>query len=212
MGDIIPNVSIDVALFGFKNNKLKVLLIKRDKEPEFDKWSLPGGYVFMNENIKDAAKRRLKELTGITNLYLSQVELFGDTDRYPSRRVISVLFCALIKPEQFKLIAGSHAKKVKWVTVNTLKKLPFDHNKMIHTAMNWFKDEIWRKPIFINLLPEKFPLNQMQNLFTEFLEDPIDNRNFRKKVITQGLVEKLEEKTHGGQQRPAFLYKLKKTI
>jgi len=212
MEEIIPNVSIDVALFGFQNNELQVILIKRDKEPERDKWSLPGGYVYMNENIKDAAKRKLKELTGITNLYLSQVELFGNTNRYPSRRVISVLFCALIKPAQFKLIAGSHAKKVKWFTVSTLKKLPFDHNNMIQTAMNWFKDEMWRKPIFINLLPEKFPLNQMQSLFAEFLEEKIDNRNFRKKVITQNLVERLDEKTQGGQQRPAFLYKLKKTI
>ncbi len=212
MEEIIPNVSIDVALFGFQNNELQVILIKRDKEPERDKWSLAGGYVYMNENIKDAAKRKLKELTGITNLYLSQVELFGNTNRYPSRRVISVLFCALIKPAQFKLIAGSHAKKVKWFTVSTLKKLPFDHNNMIQTAMNWFKDEMWRKPIFINLLPEKFPLNQMQSLFAEFLEEKIDNRNFRKKVITQNLVERLDEKTQGGQQRPAFLYKLKKTI
>jgi len=212
MADIIPNISIDVALFGFKGIKLEVLLIKRDKKPEMDQWSLPGGYVYMDESIKDAAKRRLKELTGITKLYLSQIALFGDTNRYPTRRLVSVLFCALIKPEQFKLIAGSDAKDVEWFKVSELGKLPFDHNEMINTAMLWFKNEIWREPIFINLLPQKFPLNQMQNLFTQFLGEAIDNRNFRKKVISQELVEKLNEKTKGGQQRPAFLYKLKRTI
>ncbi len=212
MSEIIPNLSIDVALFGFIKNELKVLLIKRDKEPEIDQWSLPGGYVFMDEDLNDAAKRRLEELTGIKNLYLSQVEIFGNTDRYPPKRVVSVLFCALIKPEQFELIAGSHAKQAKWFTVNEIIPLPFDHNKMIETARQWFNDELWRKPIFINLLPEKFPLNLMMNLFNEFLGENIDNRNFRKKVINQGLVEKLDEKTQGGIQRPAFLYKLKRTI
>lgn len=212
MSEMIPNLSIDVALFGYKNNELKVLLIRRDKEPEFDKWSLPGGYVDMDEDIQEAAKRRLEELTGITNLFLSQVDLFGNPNRFPTRRVVSVLFCALIKPEQFKLIAGSHAKNVKWFSINDDLKLPFDHKEMIDTAMKWFKAEIWDKPIFINLLPEKFPLNQMQALFMEFLDEPIDNRNFRKKVISQNLVEKLDEKTKGGQQRPAFLYQLKKNI
>ncbi len=212
MNKIIPNLSIDVALFGFKDNELQVLLIKRDKIPEKDKWSLPGGYVFMDEDISDAAKRILEELTGISNLYLSQVELFGSRDRYPGKRVVSVLYCALISPDKFNLIAGSHARMVDWFAVNQRLELPFDHNDMIDTAMRWFNDELWRKPIFINLLPEKFPLNLMMNLFNEFFGENIDNRNFRKKVISQGLVEKLDEKTKGGVQRPAFLYRLKKSI
>lgn len=210
MGTIIPNISIDCVLFGFEAGELKVLLIKRDKGPEFDQWSLPGGYVFMDENIDHAADRILKELTGISNLFLSQVGLFGETNRYPVQRVISIVYCALVKPEQFDLIAGSHAKKVKWSSVMNVKKLPFDHNAMIEDSLNWLKDEIWRKPILINLLPEKFPLNQLHDLFQAFLHETIDNRNFRKKVISQGLVERLDEKTTGGKQRPAYLYRLKK--
>lgn len=210
MGTIIPNISIDCVLFGFESGELKVLLIKRDKEPEFDQWSLPGGYVFMDENIDHAASRILKELTGISNLFLSQVGLFGETNRYPVQRVISIVYCALVRPGQFDLIAGSHAKKVKWSPVRKVKKLPFDHNAMIEDSLNWLKDEIWRKPILINLLPEKFPLNQMHDLFQVFLHESIDNRNFRKKVISQGLVERLNEKTTGGKQRPAYLYRLKK--
>lgn len=210
MNDILPNISIDNAIFGFEKGELKILLIKRDKQPEFDRWSLPGGYVYCDENIDDAARRSLHELTGISNLFLSRVDIFGDTNRYPVRRVISVLYCALIKPEQFELIAGAHAKKARWFKVTKIKDLPFDHNQMIDSALEWLKDEIWRKPVFINLLPEKFPLNQMHDLFQAFLHESIDNRNFRKKVISQELVERLNEKTKGGKQRPAYLYQLKK--
>ncbi len=212
MSEIIPNLSIDVALFGFVENELQVLLIKRDKNPEKNRWSLPGGYVFMDEDITVAAKRILEELTGISDLFLSQVELFGSKTRYPGKRVVSVLYCALISPEKFKLIAGSHAQKVSWFAVNKEMELPFDHNEMIKSAMRWFNEELWRKPIFANLLPEKFPLNQMLNLFNEFLGEKMDNRNFRKKVISQDLVVKLDEKTKGGVQRPAHLYKLRRRI
>ncbi|PKQ67735.1 hypothetical protein BZG01_06650 [Labilibaculum manganireducens] len=209
MRDILLNVSIDCAIFGYVNGELKVLLIKRDKEPEYNEWSLPGGNIYIDENIDDAAHRLLNELTGMLNLFLSQVGLFGETNRYPDRRVISILYCALVKPEQFELIAGAHAKRIKWSKTNNLKKLPFDHNAMIAYSLKWLKDEIWRKPILVNLLPEKFPLNQMQDLYETFLQQTIDNRNFRKKVMVQGLVEKLNEKTIGGKQRPAFLYRLK---
>ncbi|WP_461629986.1 NUDIX hydrolase [Labilibaculum euxinus] len=209
MGEILLNVSIDCAIFGYVNGELKVLLIKRDKEPEFNEWSLPGGNIYIDENIDDAAHRLLKELTGMSNLFLSQVGLFGETNRYPDRRVVSILYCALVKPEQFELIAGAHAKRIKWSKTNHIKKLPFDHNAMISYSLKWLKEEIWRKPILVNLLPEKFPLNQMQCLYETFLLQTIDNRNFRKKVMAQGLVEKLNEKTIGGKQRPAFLYRLK---
>ncbi len=209
MSEKINNLSVDFAILGYEDNQLKVLLIKRDKEPEINKWSLPGSYVYLDETIENAAKRVLLELTGIHDIYLSQIGIFSEVDRYPHHRVVSVLFCALVKPEMFKLLAGSHAKEVSWHELTNIGQLPFDHNKMLDTALNWLKVEMWRKPILINLLPEKFPLNQMQELYQLILQDPIDNRNFRKKVINQGLVEKLNEKSTGGQQRPAFLYKLK---
>ncbi|PCH71372.1 MAG: NUDIX hydrolase [Bacteroidales bacterium] len=211
MREILLNVSIDCAIFGYVNGELKVLLIKRDKDPELNEWSLPGGNIFIDENIDDAAHRLLNELTGMSNLFLSQVGLFGETNRYPDRRVISILYCALVKPEQFELIAGAHAKRIKWSRTDSIKKLPFDHNAMIAYSLTWLKEEIWRKPILVNLLPEKFPLNQMQYLYETFLQQTIDNRNFRKKVMAQELVEKLNEKTVGGKQRPAFLYRLKES-
>ncbi len=209
MSDKINNLSVDCVIFGYEDNQLKALLIKRDKEPESNKWSLPGSYVYLDEPIDKAVQRVLFELTGIHDIFLTQVGIFGEVDRYPQHRVVSILYCALVKPEMFELLAGSHAKEVSWLAINSLGKLPFDHNKMLDNALNWLKEELWRKPILINLLPEKFPLNQMQELYQLILQNPIDNRNFRKKVISQGLVEKLNEKSKGGQQRPAFLYKLK---
>lgn len=203
----LENLSVDCTIFGYTNGKLQILLIKRDKEPGKDQWSLPGSYVNYNETTTDAAKRVLNELTGIHDIYLSQVSVFDHPDRYATR-VVSIVYCALIKSDLFELLAGSHAKEVKWHTVEKLRKLPFDHNQMVETSLSWLKEEMWRKPIMVNLLPEKFPLNQMQDLYQFISNISIDNRNFRKKVINQGLVVKLNEKTTGGQQRPAFLYKL----
>lgn len=210
MQDIIPNLSIDHVIYGYINKELKILLIERDKEPCINQWSLPGGYIHLNETVATAANRILAELTGLNNLFLHQVEIFSAIDRYPANRVISILYCALVKPELFKLLAGSHAKEVKWVTVQEEMTLPFDHYDMIQRSINWIRQQIWQKPVFVNLLPEKFPLNQMQELYETFLGEPIDNRNFRKKVLQSGLVEKLDEKTQGGKQRPAFLYRLTK--
>ncbi len=212
MSERIHNLSVDCAILGYIDNQLKILLIKRDKEPEINKWSLPGSYIYLDEPIDKAAKRVLLELTGIHDIYLSQIGIFSAPDRYPPHRVVSILFCALVKPEIFELLAGSHAKEVSWHDVLTIKTLPFDHKQMLDTALNWLKEALWRKPILINLLPEKFPLNQMLELYQLILQNPIDNRNFRKKVINQGLVEKLNEKSIGGQQRPAFLYKLKVSL
>ncbi|MCW3806379.1 NUDIX domain-containing protein [Marinilabiliaceae bacterium D04] len=202
-------ISVDCTILGYEDGKMKVLLIKRDKFPEPEKWSLPGAYISEIETIENSAKRVLNELTGIQNIFLTQVGIFDEPNRYPDHRVISVLYCALIKPEQFELIAGSHAKQVSWHNLDEIKTLPFDHNKMIEHSLNWLKEEIWRKPILNSLLPDKFPLNQMKDLYQLILQAEIDNRNFRKKVISQELVERLDEKTKGGQQRPAFLYKFK---
>ncbi len=209
MIDQYNNLSVDCAILGFESGELKALLIKRDKEPENDRWSLPGAYVQTTEVLKNAARRVLNELTGIHDVYLTQVGIFDAVDRYPNHRIISVLYCALVKPEQFDLLAGSHAKEVKWETINKHPDLPFDHNLMLNSALDWLKEEIWRKPILANLLPEKFTLNQMMEVYQFILQSPIDNRNFRKKILNLDLLEKLMEKTSGGQQRPAYLYKWK---
>ncbi len=209
MPEKIPNISIDCVIFGYHNNELQALLIKRDKEPNINEWSLPGSYINMDETMKDAAQRILEELTGINNIFLSQVGVFDQLDRYPTHRLVSVLYCALIKPEMVQLLAGSHAKEVNWFHLSDIGSLPFDHNQMIEASLRWLKKEVWQKPILVNLLPQQFPLNQLLELYQFILQSPIDNRNFRKKMVSQELVEKTEAKTSGGRQRPAHLYRFK---
>lgn len=209
MDQIIPNLSVDCCIFGYKESRLSTLLIKRRKQPELGRWSLPGSYAHMHEHVQDAAKRVLSELTGLTHLFVSPIGVFGDPNRYPVERVVSLLYCALINPDKFELKAGAHAEEVLWMPLDEIPSLPFDHTEMVETAKNWLKCEIWNKPILGHLLPEKFPLNTMQDLYEHLLDETIDNRNFRKKVINAGIVEKLDEKTQGGQQRPAVLYQVK---
>ncbi|HBL78177.1 MAG: hypothetical protein A2W90_13910 [Bacteroidetes bacterium GWF2_42_66] len=206
MSQIIPNLSVDCAVFGFDQEGLKLLLIRRDKEPAMNSWSLPGGYIYLDENPDDAAKRLLNELTGVHDLFLSQIAVFGEVNRYPAGRVISTVYCALVRPDVFELMAGSHAREVAWHPVEKLPELPFDHPEMVHTSLQWLQRKIWHKPIANNLLPRKFPLNQLHNLYEAIMGSKIDNRNFRKKVLSQNLIIQLEEKTKGGVQRPAYLY------
>lgn len=209
MNQIVPNMSVDCAVFGFDQGVLKVLLIRRDKEPALNSWSLPGGYVYMDEHLNDAAKRLLNELTGMRNLFLTQISVFGDINRYPGERVLSTLYCALVSPDIFELIAGSHAKEVAWFPIENLPTLPFDHPEMVQTSLNWLRKDIWNEPIVNNLLPVKFPLNQLHYLYEAIMGIKIDNRNFRKKVLSQDLIIQLSEKTSGGVQRPAYLYSFK---
>ena len=207
--EIIPNISIDCVLFAFDEEALKLLLIKRDKEPRKGKWALPGGYVGLSEAIDHAASRILGELTGVHNLFLSQVGLFGDPDRYPTHRVISMMYCALVAAEDLELLAGSYASEVRWFLLDEIGELPFDHSSMVQLALNWLKDHSWDKEVLQNLLPEKFPLNQMQTLIESILQQEMDNRNFRKKMMNADWVERLDEKTSGGKQRPAYLFRMK---
>lgn len=206
MREILLNMSVDCAVFGFDEGELKILLIRRDKEPAFDSWSLPGGNIYLDEDLDDAAKRLLRELTGMTNLYLTQIRVFGGINRYPGQRILSTLYCALVSSDVFQLIAGSHAKEVSWFPVESLPVLPFDHPLMIETSLAWLRKDIWDEPIVNNLLPEKFPLNQLHFLYEAIMGIKIDNRNFRKKILNQNLIFPLNEKTKGGVQRPANLY------
>lgn len=144
------------------------------------------------------------------NLYLSQIAVFGDVNRYPASRVLSTLYCALVQPEVFSLIAGSHAREVTWMPVELLPNMPFDHDDMVQISLKWLRKDIWDEPIANNLLPEKFPLNQLHYLYEAIMGVKIDNRNFRKKILSRNLIVQLNEKTKGGVQRPAYLYSFQK--
>lgn len=208
MKERINHLSVDCCIFGYSEKGLNLLLIKRNKEPEKGRWCFPGGYVNQNEDIDDSAGRLLYSLTGIKDVFMTQVKAFGSVDRYPDVRVISILYCAILRPEYFNLIAGNYAKEAEWFDLNEIEAMPFDHDLMLSEALMWLKDQIVKGKQLQYLLPQKFPLNLMQEIYERLLNKNYDNRNFRKKMVDDGVVIRLDEKTKGGRQRPAFLYKL----
>ena len=205
--EIIRNLSIDCVIFGFEKSDLEILLIKRAISPQKGEWALPGGFIKKNELIENATKRILKETTGLDNIYLEEVAVFDKIDRFPVRRVFSIGHFALISPENYRLSTGVDTIEVKWFSLNKLPALPFDHANIIDVALSKLRSRIKYKPIGFELLPTKFTLPQLQNLYEVVAGKKLDKRNFRKKIMKMGLIEKLKEKDINNKKRAAFLYK-----
>ena len=180
-GNIIQNLSTDCVIFGFNESQLKVLLIKLAVEPGKGKWALPGSNVLTNENLDNAAQRILDELTGLDNVYMEQFYTFGDVNRFPLFRVVTVAYFALVKIEDYSPVPGPKASDTQWFPVEKLPKLPFDHKKIITHALKRLKQRVRIRPIGFELLPKKFTLTQLQSLYETILGIVIDKRNFRKK-------------------------------
>ncbi|MBR5803217.1 MAG: NUDIX hydrolase [Bacteroidaceae bacterium] len=199
-------VSVDCIIFGLNEGELSLLLLKRNFEPEKGKWSLMGGFVQDNESVDDAAKRVLKELTGLENVYMEQVGTFGEINRDPGERVISVAYYALINVDEYdrKLVEKHHAK---WINIHDLPDLSFDHPAMISKAKELMRRKASLEPIGLNLLPRLFTLSQMQSLYETIQDETIDKRNFRKKVAEMDYIEKTEMIDKSSSRRGAYLYK-----
>jgi 8-oxo-dGTP diphosphatase len=188
-----PAVTVDCVVFGYDDSDLKLLLIQRQLEPFAGRWALPGGFVRIEESLEEAARRELTDETGIRSLYLEQLYTFGDPNRDPRERVISVAYYALVKLADHSVRAASDAKEVAWFPVSELPPLPFDHESIVETALRRLKAKVRYEPIGFELLPEKFTLGDLQRLYETVLETPIDKRNFRKKILSMGLLEPLDE-------------------
>lgn len=199
-------VSVDCIIFGFDEGELKLLLLKRNFAPAMGEWSLMGGFVQQDESVDDAAKRVLRELTGLENVYMQQVGTFGEIERDPGERVISVAYYALIKVDEYdrKLVEEHNAF---WIKIDELPSLIFDHPEMISKARELMKHQASDNPIGFNLLPELFTLSQMQSLYEAIYGEQMDKRNFRKRVATMEFVEKTDQIDKTGSKRGAFLYK-----
>ena len=210
--DIIEPLSVDCVIFGFEDAQLKILLIKRAIHPSFGMWALPGGFIKYSENMEDASLRILKERTGVKGLYMQQLGVFGDVDRFPIQRVITVVYYALVKPGQFIINAGPDASDAKWFNVTELPELPFDHSKIIGSALNRLRNEVKHKPIGFNLLPDKFPLLRLQELYEAIYGLKFDKPNFRRKIMKMNLLMPLNEKQTGVAHRSAQLFKFDKNI
>ena len=202
-------LSVDCIIFGFDEGKLKVLIGKRQMDPGRGEWSLYGGFVAADESVDDAASRTLYELTGLRNLFMRQVGAFGNVDRDPGERVVSIAYYALINvkdyDEELRLQHG-----VKWVDINEIPQLYSDHNEMVRKARKLMQQKLAQEPVGFRLLPALFTLTQLQNLYEAVNGAELDKRNFRKRIKEMDFIEKTELVDKASSKRGAFLYRFNK--
>ena len=199
-------VGIDCIIFGFNEGELNLLLLKRNFQPAMGEWSLMGGFVQQGESVDDAAKRVLAELTGLENVYMEQVGSFGEVERDPGERVISIAYYALININEYdKESVQQH--NAFWVNINELPPLIFDHPQMVKQARELMQQKASTEPIGFNLLPKLFTLSQLQSLYEAIYGEQIDKRNFRKRIAEMDYIEKTDKIDKTGSKRGAALYK-----
>lgn len=198
-------LAVDCIIFGFDSEGLKILLIKRDFEPEKGKLSLIGGFLKKDEVLNSAAIRILNSYTGLQEIYMEQLYAFSEVDRDPVERTISVAYYALINIENHneELIQNYHAR---WYSVANMPKLIFDHDKMMVHAIRRLRYRTSIKPIGFELLPEKFTMLQLQKLYEAILSKELDKRNFISKINSLDILVKLEEKDMLSSRKGSYLY------
>ena len=206
-----PSVTVDCVVFGLDDaQKLMVLLIQRGVAPYKGSWALPGGFVRLDESIEAAAVRELKEETGIDKVFLEQLYTFGEVDRDPRARIVTVAYYALINIREYIVKAQTDAKNAEWFFVERLPKLAFDHEKILKIAKQRLKGKLRYQPIGFELLPAKFTLTQLQRLYETVLEEKIDKRNFRNKILKMKLLVDIGEMQVKVSHRRAKLYQFDK--
>ncbi len=225
MSSIIPNLSVDCVVFGFDSKGLNILLTKRELHNDdtgeliFSDYTLQGHHVIVNEDIDNAAKRVLKDKTGLDNIYQEQFHTIGDTARksnkkdvawrksvYPeiSRHVISVGYYSLVDSTVVK--PDEHHQETSWFPINNLPELGFDHREIVNKALEFLRIKLVHEPVGFELLPEKFTLTQLQTLYESILDKKFDRRNFRKKVAQMKYIISLDEKQKGVAHKPAQVF------
>lgn len=199
-------VALDCIIFGFDQEGLKLLLVNRDIEPEKGKWSLIGGFLHRDESLDEAAQRILHRLTGLRNIYLEQLLAFGEVDRDPVERIVSVAFFALINLHQHdeELIQRFGAQ---WFPTNQVPELIFDHNRMVQAARERLRHKASHQPIGFELLPEKFTMPELQRLYEAIYDTTLDKRNFQRRILAMDILERLDEKQRGTSKKGAFFYR-----
>jgi 8-oxo-dGTP diphosphatase len=198
-------LAVDCIIFGFDGELLKALFIKRAFEPGLGKWSLMGGFVGHDESVDEAAERILNQLTGLSNIYMEQLSCFGEVNRDPGGRVVSIAYFALINISDYgdELMKEHNAK---WFDLKKIPNLIFDHKKMVMVAKERLQQKVANHPIGFALLPYKFTLRQLQNLYEAIYETEIDKRNFTRKILDIGILNKLDEKEKESSKKGSFYY------
>lgn len=207
------SLAVDAVVFGYaKGEGISILLIRRKYGPFKDGWALPGGFVLEEESLEEAVTRELKEETGIEVNYLEQLYSFGNPQRDPRRRIVSVAYFGLISSSTYKeLNAGTDAGEARWFNIECLPQLAFDHKAIIEKAIERLRAKARYQPVGFELLDKKFSFADLENLYTALLGRDIDRRNFRKKILSFDFLEKLDELTKPeGQGRPSNMYRFNK--
>jgi 8-oxo-dGTP diphosphatase len=204
-----PSVTADVVILSLQEGDLKVLLIKRRNWPYEGYWAIPGGFVEMRESLEEAARRELEEETGLRDIYMEQLYTFGDPERDPRTRVITVAYLALVDYRQLHPHAADDAGDVGWFSMYALPALAFDHAKILDYTMKRLRGKLEYTTIGFQFLPEKFTLSELQQVYQVILgpERKLDKRNFRKKIVSTGILESTGELKMEGTHRPARLYR-----
>ncbi len=200
-------VAVDNCIFTVMEDRLQVLLIQMKKKPFTGKWALPGGLIGNRESLDTAASRILNEQTGVSDVYLEQLFTFGRPERDPLRRVVSVAYFSLIHPSGLELQTTSKYAAVRWWRVTEAPRLAYDHKEILSYARQRLKWKVQYTNVIWSLLPRKFTLSELQKAYEAVLDRDLDKRNFRKKILSLGLIEPLGEKQAGGAHRPAMLYR-----
>ncbi|MDD5468271.1 MAG: NUDIX domain-containing protein [Anaerolineales bacterium] len=202
-----PALTVDVVIFTLKSSRLQVLLIQRARQPFAGDWALPGGFVSMEEPLEEAAMRELLEETGIREAYLEQLYTYGDPDRDPRGRVVSVAYYALIPSDaQVRSQGGSDASQARWFPIDELPKLAFDHNDIIAYGLRRLRYKLEYSAVGFQLLPEDFTLGELQRTYEIILGEKLDKRNFRRRILQAGIIEPTP-RFKSGEGRPARLYR-----
>lgn len=205
-----PAVTADCVVFGLDDDDLKVLLIQRDLEPFEGYWALPGGFAVVGESIEETARRELREETGLKGVFLEQLYTFSDPRRDPREHVVTVAHVALVNLFEHKVKASTDARSAAWFELDDIPELAFDHEQILRTAYERLQGKIRYQPIGFELLPGKFTLRQLQQMYEKILDRKLDKRNFRKKILKMEILIELDEIETDVAHRAARLYRFDK--
>lgn len=204
---VIQALSIDNLIFGLQGDCLKVLLIRHPAGKTGREWALPGGWVRYDENLRDAAVRLLEEHTGVKELYLEQLKAFGRVDRFPTERVVTIAYYALVSAEAYPVVSEAGHTDVNWFSVDDVPGLVYDHSEILAYGIRFLRQKIRHEPVGFNLLPEKFTLLALQELYEAILGCKLDKSNFRRKMLKMALLKPCNQKQQGVAHRAAALYR-----
>ena len=204
-----PGVTVDLSIFTVNEEQLKVMLVRRAENPYLGFWSLPGGFLKIGESLDRAAQRVLSEKSGVDDVYMEQLYTFGEPKRDPRSRVITVAYIALIPWQSLPQPESDKVTDLTWSPVDHLPKLAFDHKAIVNYAVTRLRAKVSYSNIVYGLMPKQFRLSELQSMYESIINDKLDKRNFRKRMLATGLLKETGKKDLAGAHRPAMLYQFK---